>query len=127
MPSQTIALELHLLTNSPENLEHFGLDLQHELRELPEVTVSTTSAAAPEGTKSGGGVDWTLLMVTLAAGGGVLTALIGLIQSSLNRERKVRVVMDGDELEVSGLELAQQQALVDAWIARQRVKLSQRG
>lgn len=124
MLGQTIAIGLNLVTDSPEDLERFGLDLQHDLEYLPNATVSAATTVAPQGTKSAGGLDWTQLVLTLAASGGVITTLIGLIQSRLTRERKVRMVVDGDELEVSGLGPDQEKAIIDAWVARQRAKLN---
>jgi len=127
MPGETIAVELRLHADSPEDLERFGLDLKRDLDDLPDAELSMAHAAAPVGSKSFGDIDWTQLLLALAASGGALTALIGLIQSHLSRDRKVRLVIDGDELELSGLDQEQQQRLIDAWLARRGDKPGRRG
>lgn len=123
-PMPALELELHLVTDSPEDLEHFGLELQRDLEEYLDATVSTRTIDAPQGTKAGLAVDWNALFVALVAAGGVLPTLISVILGRLTRERKVRIrTKDGEEIEVSGLDPAREKVLIDTWVARQRAKL----
>jgi hypothetical protein len=117
---------LQLRADSPEDLERFGIDLQRDLQELPSM-VALAEFAAPAGTKSGAGIDWSQMLLTLLASGGALSGLIGLIQARLGRERKVKLVIDGDELEVGGLDQAQQRRLIDAWLSRRKPRRGKRG
>lgn len=64
------------------------------------------------------GVD--SLLIALAASGGVLTSLIGLLQAWLLRgsARTLVVEIDGDRLELSGATSAERRRLTDAWLSR---------
>ena len=126
MDDEVLRIELRLHADSEEELERFAMGLQRDLEELPS-TVAFAQAAAPEGAKSAGNMDWSQILLTLMASGGALTGLIGLIQARLSRERRVKLVIDGDELEVSGLDRVEQKKLIDAWLNRRKKHRGQRG
>ncbi len=76
---------------------------------------------APPGTK---GVELAMLgglLVKLARSAGGLRAVVRTIASWVERAnaRSVRIELDGDVLEVTGVSSADQRALIDAWISRQ--------
>jgi len=85
----------------------------HEYDSMP------VEAAAPEGAK-GLGVDVGSLLVALAASGGVLTSLIGTLQSWLGRQSGSRLVVeiDGDRIELTGASDEDRQRALDVWLAR---------
>ena len=123
MPNDTLTVELRLGAPSPEEVELFGLDLQSDLDLIPEVAVvPARSGSAPAGSKSATGFDWGQLLLTLAASGGVLTALIGIVQSRMNRERTATLIIGTDKLELSGLDPADQGLLIQAWLERHQSK-----
>lgn len=128
MSSGQITVELRLDTDSPEETERFGMDLKSDLDAVPQLEVAPArSNAAPAGSKSAAGIDWSQLMLTLAASGGVLTTLIGVIQARLNRDRKAVLVIGNDKLELSGLDGADQRRVIEGWIERHRGKGTSRG
>lgn len=117
MSSQTIAVQLRLQAVTAEDLERLGIDLKGDL-EVLGATVQHVAKPTPPGSKAIGSVDWGQLLLSLAASGGVLTALVGLIQARLGRDRKATIEIDGDKLELSGLDAAEQKQLILAWLDR---------
>jgi len=104
-----------------EELEQLTRQLRGELTELDVETVNLIrGGAAPRGAKVGDPITWGALLVTLIASGGVLTTLIGALQSWLTRHerRSVTLEIDGDKLEVTGISSEEQQRLVNAWVSR---------
>ena len=88
---------------------------EHEL----DVTDGLPAAAAPAGAK-GDPISIGSLVVVLAASGGVLTTLIGALQTWLARSsaRQVIVEIDGDRLELTGATDQERQRLMAAWLDR---------
>jgi hypothetical protein len=123
------------MTNSPERLLITidpGPEADDELREeaarrlrgaLTEVEVDAIhqvrEAAAPAGAK-GDPVTLGTLLVTLAASGGVLTTLIGAVQSWLTRSERCSVTMQigEDKLTLSEASSEEQERLAEAFIRR---------
>ncbi len=104
-----------------EELEQLTRQLRGELTELDVETVNLVRAGeAPRGAKAGDPITWGALLVALTASGGVLTTLIGALQSWLTRHerRSVTLEIDGDKLEVTGISSEEQQRLTNAWISR---------
>src|SRR5262245_58416547 len=60
------------------------------------------------------------LVVGSVASPEVLVSVLGAVRSWLgrNRARSVKLTLDGDSLEVSGVSSAEQERLVDLWVAR---------
>jgi Effector Associated Constant Component 1 len=76
-------------------------------------------STAPRGAK-GVGLDSGALLVTLAASGGVLTTLLGVLQSWLLRQSGSRIVVevDGDRLELTGATDEERRRALESWLAR---------
>ena len=106
-----------------EELAEVARQLRTELLELDVETIEFgSSGETPEGAKAGSAVDWSTLLLTLAASGGALTTIIGVLQSWLTRfeKRSVTLEIDGDKLEITGISSKEQRRLVDAWLSRHR-------
>jgi len=106
-----------------EKLAGLTRQLRTELMELDIESANLVRAGKiPAGAKTGEPITWGALLVTLAASGGVLTALINVLQSWLTRheQRGVSLEVDGDKLEVKGMSSQEQQQLIDAWLSRHR-------
>jgi hypothetical protein len=76
----------------------------------------------PVGAKAGAPPDLNTILLTLAGAGGVLTTIIGVLQSWLTRheKRSVTLEIDGDKIEITGISSEEQKRLADAWIRRHR-------
>ncbi len=104
-----------------EELAELADRLSTELRELDVHAIQRLqSGEAPEDSK---GVGWQAageLVVRLVASPEALVSIIGGIRSWLrrNRARSVKLTLDGDALEVSGVSSAEQDRLIDLWVAR---------
>jgi hypothetical protein len=74
---------------------------------------------APPGAK-GVGLDSGALLVTLAASGGLLTTLLGVLQSWLLRHSGSRIVVeiDGDRVELTGATDEERRRALEFWLAR---------
>ncbi len=75
---------------------------------------------APEDAKGASLLAAGELVVRLVAKPEVLASIIGWIGSWLgrNRARSVKLTLDGDSLEVSGVSSAEQDRLIDLWVTR---------
>jgi hypothetical protein len=82
--------------------------------------VADTAVPAPDGAKAGDPVSVNSLLIALAASGGVLTSLVGVLQEWLLRSsaRTVVVEIDGDRLELVGATSAERRRLTSAWLNR---------
>jgi Effector Associated Constant Component 1 len=76
-------------------------------------------STAPAGAK-GVGLDIGALLVTLAASGGVLTTLLGVLQSWLLRHSGSRIVIeiDGDRVELTGATDEERRRALESWLTR---------
>lgn len=104
-----------------EELEQLSHQLREELVHLDVDAVDLVRAGkAPERAKAGDPVTLGMLLVTLAASGGVLTTLINVIHSWLTRHERHGATLEigGDKLEVKGISSEEQKRLVEAWLNR---------
>ncbi len=76
-------------------------------------------STAPVGAK-GVGLDIGALLVALAASGGVLTTLLGVLQSWLLRHSGSRIIVeiDGDRVELTGATDEERRRALESWLAR---------
>jgi hypothetical protein len=123
---QLTQLTLNVCTrpeDDAEKLAELSRQLRTELMELDVESVELVrTGKIPAGAKAGEPITWGVLLVTLAASGGVLTTLINVLQSWLTRheQRSVSLEIDGDKLEVKGMSSQEQQRLIDDWLGRHR-------
>jgi hypothetical protein len=61
-------------------------------------------------------LDPSTLIVSLAASGGVLTTLIGLIQTKLTKEKSVSIEIDGSKLLLTGINDETQKEFIQLWM-----------
>ena len=106
-----------------EELEQLTRQLRAELLELDVTAVDLVKAGKiPEKAKAGDPISWGVLLLTLAAPGGVLTSLINLLQSWLSRHERRSLTIDiqGDKLELKGIPISpeERQRLLDDWLSR---------
>jgi hypothetical protein len=104
-----------------DELEELTLLLRRELLELDLESVDLARGGeAPPGARAVGVLSIGTLAVTLAHVPGLLAAVVELVQVWLSGHggRSVKLAMDGDVLEVSGLSSRDQRALIASWVAR---------
>jgi hypothetical protein len=93
-------------------------------RELLHLDVDAVTHAdggrPPPGAKAVGVTEVGALIVNLLQSSTLLGAVVGTVQSWLSghKGRSVKLELDGDVIELTGVSSDQQQRLVDAWIAR---------
>ena len=117
-----LALELETLPDTDsEELAALVQRLRAELLDLDVDRVEPlTAGEAPEGAK---GVELLALgglVVQFVLQPGVLTSIVDGVRSWLQRQsaRSVKLTLDGDSLEVTGVSSEEQDRLVELWIAR---------
>jgi hypothetical protein len=118
-----LALEVKTLPGTDgDDLARLIGRLRRELLDLDVDTVRPrTVGLSPEGAKSGvemialGG-----LVVQFLMRQEVLTSIVDGVRSWLQRQsaQSVKLTLDGDSLEVTGLSSAEQDRLVEHWVAR---------
>jgi hypothetical protein len=104
-----------------EDLAVLAVRLREQLLELDiESAEPTTVGQAPPGTRAGEVLLAGALTVMLAQSSGLLTAVVETVKSwaSLGRERSVKLELDGDVLEVTGITRTDQRELIQTWIDR---------
>lgn len=76
------------------------------------------SGKAPVKAKAGDPITWGTLLLTLAASGGVLTTIIGVVQSWLTRhnQRSISLEVNGNKIDVHDITSEDQKRLIDSWI-----------
>jgi hypothetical protein len=104
-----------------EEIEQLTEQLRLELLELDVDAVRRPSAGeAPPGAKSVGMAAIGALVVEITHSSTMLAAVIGVVQSWLgNRKgRSIKLELEGDSIEVSGISAGDQRELIAAFIAR---------
>lgn len=124
MNPESAALELSVDTvpgTDPDELEQLARSLRTELLELDVDAVEPASTgAAPEGTRAVEALMAGALIVRLARDSEALTSLVRTVRGWLGAhgDRRVRIELDGDVLELTGTSDEERQRLVEAWIER---------
>ena len=104
-----------------DELERLGRSLRAELLELDVDSVEPAVAGpAPEDSRAIEAIALGALVVKLARNSGALVSLVRTVRTWLgdSPERRVRLELDGDVLELTGSSDDERQRLIDAWIAR---------
>jgi hypothetical protein len=117
-----LALELETLPDTDsEELTALVQRLRAELLDLDVDRVEPlTAGEAPEGAKGVELLALGVLVVQFVLQPGVLTSIVDGVRSWLQRQsvRSVKLTLDGDSLEVTGVSSEEQDRLVELWIAR---------
>jgi hypothetical protein len=77
-------------------------------------------ASPPGGAKAADAAGVSSVLIALAASGGILTSLVGLLQGWLARSsaRGLAVEIDGDRLELADPTSEERQRMINAWLSR---------
>jgi hypothetical protein len=124
MTERVARLGLCIETGSEANAEELAglaVDLREQLLDLDiERADPATAGQAPPGTRAGEIFVAGALTVLLALSQKLLTALTETVQSWVSRSggRSVKLELDGDVLEVTGITRRDQRELIQAWIDR---------
>jgi hypothetical protein len=104
-----------------EEIEQLSRQLRRQLLELEVARVDpVTSEVVAGGAKAGELLAVGALVVSLVNSSGLLAAVVAQVQAALARmgRHTVRLEIDGDVLEVTGVASGEQRRLIDAWISR---------
>jgi hypothetical protein len=102
-------------------LDELAVQLRGQLLELDiEGADRATAGQAPPGARAGDILLAGALTVMLVQSSGLLTALVETVQSWVSRSdgRSVKLEIDGDVLEVTGITRTDQRELIETWIDR---------
>ncbi|MBV8541567.1 MAG: hypothetical protein JO063_08075 [Pseudonocardiales bacterium] len=102
-------------------LDELAVQLREQLLELDIERADRASAGqAPPGARAGETLLAGALTVVLAQSSGLLTALVETVRSWVCRDsgRSVKLEIDGDVLEVTGISRADQRELIETWVDR---------
>ncbi len=123
MEERSTALGIQVAFGPDDDAEQVAeatLGLRRELLELDVDAVEPPrTGEAPPGSRAAEVAALGALVVTVAQSG-MLTPVVAAVQSWLARSppRSVKLELDGDVLEVSGVSSRDQQRLVDEWLRR---------
>lgn len=104
-----------------EEVDELTRRLRRELLELDVESVDLSRAGPPPpGARAVDVLSLGTLIVTLAKSSGALGTVVAVVRSWLSGapRRTVKLELDGDVLEVSGVSLRDQRELIASWIAR---------
>ncbi|MDQ4146054.1 MAG: hypothetical protein M3198_20370 [Actinomycetota bacterium] len=117
-----VGLQLEVPGADPEEVAELTLQLREELLQLDiESADLVTAENVPAGAKAGEALALGALLVSLASSApALLGAVVKAVESWVGRmgHRSVKLELDGDVLEVTGVSSRQQQDLIQAWLAR---------
>ena len=121
---ETAQLELSVDTGrgaDAEELEQLASSLRTELLDLDVDAVERArTKAAPEGARAVEALVAGAVLVRLVRNKDALSSVVKTVRAWLgeHRQRRVRIELDGDVLELSGVSDEERERLVDAWIER---------
>jgi hypothetical protein len=115
-----LELSLDPGSDDPEELERLARSLRAELLELDVETVEPVSEAAPDGSRAVDALVVGALVVRLVRNAAALGAVVRTVRGWVGPQgdRRVRLEIDGDVLELSGASDDERERLVNAWIER---------
>ena|SRR2546429_2792057 len=116
-----VRIELAVDSAEAEELDRLTANLRRELLQLDIDDVTRLrEGPPPPGARAVELVALGSLIVAVGKAAGALAGVVRAVQGWLGRkpDRKVRLEIDGDVLELSGATADQQQRLVDEWLAR---------
>lgn len=108
------------ITNSDE-LESLTITLREELLELDNIICEIPiDKNKPKHSKGGDAFAWGELVLTLLASGGVLTSILTVINSWVNRNKNSKIIIkiQGNEIELEGKIDGEKASALEKWIKR---------
>jgi len=122
MSEKKIQVLLNLNVGSELDAEEKELvtrQLREELMRLDVDGVDFVKSGKAPAKANGDPITWGTLLLTLAASGGVLTTLIGVVQSWLTRhnQRSISLEVNGNKIDVDDITSEDQKRLIDSWIS----------
>lgn len=120
-----LQIKLSLGDADPVAVDEATSRLRKELLMLDVDGVNRQSAGeAPPGTRGAELIELGGLIVTLARNTGAIAAVVRSLQSWVARghDRTIKLELDGDAIEVSGISSADQERLIAAWIDRHAIR-----
>ena len=126
MAADSTVVELHLEAGDDDDAREIDELTSKLRRELIRTDVDSVErpvvGEAPPGAKAADVVALGTLVVGMAKSAGVIKGLIDSVKDWLGRqrepERTVKLAIDGDTLEVTGVSSTEQERLIAAWIDR---------
>ena len=108
---------------SPDEIAQATLQLRRELLELDVEKVSVAGGGDPPAGSRGIELAALGALVVTFARVGVLASVVGAVQSWLttSSQRSIKLELDGDSLELTGLPSSEQRRLTDEWLKRHEV------
>jgi hypothetical protein len=123
-PQATLEIQLDVEESDPQELQELTGKLRRELLQLDVESVAPSVAGeAPEGAKAVDLMVIGTLIVNLGRSAGALASVVRAVQGWLGSQpaRTVKLQLDGDSIEVTGVKSGDQQRLIDLWIERHAV------
>jgi hypothetical protein len=107
----------------PLRLDDLSRALRAELLEVDatQTVVPLETGPAPEGTRGGLAAAAGALLVTVQPQLAAVVKIVSLVRAWLVRgggDKRIRLEVDGDVIELTGATTEQQERLIDEWIAR---------
>ena len=126
MDERELMIELELEPGADtEEIEQAGRQLRARLLELDVEAVRPVPVSQePDGAK-GTAVDWSQLVLTLSAAGGVSTSLITLARHWLGQHaatQRLKITIENDTIELERATSEERGQLISAWIQRHEDK-----
>ncbi|MFG1706018.1 caspase family protein [Nonomuraea sp. M3C6] len=125
--SETTRLRVRVVDAAadPQDLDEATARLRAELLELDVVVSAAEAGEAPEGTRAV--LSFTLGGLVIAlAGTELLGAIVNAVTAWLtrNQHRSVKLDIEGDVLELTGIRAKEQRELTEVWLRRRQVEAS---
>jgi hypothetical protein len=123
LDTEPAELELSVATDSgadAEEVERLVRSLRLELSELELDGVEPIAADPPPGTRAAEAIVAGALLVKLVRTSAALTTLVRAVRGWVGPrgDRRVRLELDGDVLELTGASEDERERLIEAWIER---------
>ena len=125
-PQATLEIQVDIEKSDAEELAELTAKLRRELLQLDVESVDGSVAGqAPPGAKA---VDLMVIgtpLVNLGRSAATLGSVVRAVQGwvGADRSRTVKLALDGDSIELTGVKSSDQQRLIDLWVARHAVPM----
>ena len=123
-PQATLEIQLDVDESDAEELAELTARLRRELLQLDVDSVEQSVAGdAPPGAKAVDLMVIGTLLVNLGRSAGAITSVVRAVQGWVGTSslRTVKLELDGDSIELTGVKSRDQERLIDLWIERHAV------